>query len=96
MLMDVRGIPFTQYLMPDGRQQSVWIKRDERIEALAQEVIAAGWRFECEMLQTREISLTVSDGEEDVCIEVGPNGPEVPFAVDRLVISAHVALASTV
>lgn len=82
------GIPFTQYLMPNGRRDSVWIERPAAIEAKAQAIIAAGFRFECEMLSDYgTISLTIADPEadEDVAIEVCANGPEVPTAVDRLV-----------
>jgi len=58
------------------------------VEALAQQFIAAGGRFECEMLQTGHASLTLHevDGEDrDIAIEVCWNGPEVPERVDALV-----------
>jgi hypothetical protein len=38
------------------------------------------------MLTTGEISLTIADDDGDVDIEVVPNGPEVPAAVDRLIL----------
>ena len=31
------------------------------------------------------VSLTISDGEEDVAVELIANGPEVPKAVDRMI-----------
>lgn len=82
------GIPFTQFLMPDGRREQVWIDRPAPIEERAREIIAAGYRFECEMLSDyRTISLTIGDPveEEDIEIELCQNGPAVPEAVDRLV-----------
>ena len=77
--------------MPNGRQRCEWIKRSADIEALAQKLIDFGWRFECEMLSTGEISLTIFaiEEEEDVCIEIIPNGLEVLDAVDRLVNKGH-------
>lgn len=86
------AIPFTQYLRPDGRRVSVTVDRSPEVEAKARVVIDAGLRFECEVLSDRRtVSLTVADpvAEKDVAIEVVPNGPEVPEAVDRLVESAY-------
>jgi len=87
------GIPFTQYLMPRGRQASVHIDRPSDVEDLANEFIEAGGWFECEMLSDhRTISLTacwdMPDGDNDVVVRVVPNGPAVPTAVDELVREA--------
>lgn len=81
------SIPFTQYLRPNGRRVEVDIDRPEEIERKAQQIIAAGYVFECEHLSTGHASLTIADPEkeEDVAIEVVMNGPDVPAAVDRLV-----------
>ena len=88
--VNAQGIPFTQYLQPNGRQ------REERftiasyeIKSLAQEVIDFGWVFECELLTTGLASLTVSDGEEDKCVVLVKNGPEMIEAVEKLVVRAH-------
>jgi hypothetical protein len=86
------GIPFTQYMLPDGRKVPVSVERPAEIEGMAQQFIEMGGRFECEMLSTGQISLTAVceiDGEEqDAEIEICANGPSVPDAVDRLVRSA--------
>jgi len=81
------AIPFTQYLLPDGRTTEVTINRPEAVEKQARVVSEHGWRFECELLTTGDVSLTVFDPTkgEDVAIELVPNGPLVPPAVDRLV-----------
>jgi hypothetical protein len=90
-------IPFTQHLMPDGRRKSITIDRPEEIESLAIALIGAGCSFEIEMLQTGEVSMTCEhtvDGEtETLAIEVVPNGPAVPTAVDKMVREAHSELA---
>lgn len=82
-------IPFTQYLRPDGRIRETGISRPADVEAKAQEILNAGYRFECEELHTKDVSLTIFDpeAEEDVAIELVPNGPAVPAAVDKLIMS---------
>jgi hypothetical protein len=92
-------IPFTQYLRPDGRQKGVNIARPPEVEALASSLIAKHCVFEVEELTTGEASLTCEcvdpeDGDSvTLAIEVVPNGPEVPAAVDRLVQAAAKQLA---
>lgn len=82
------SIPFTQYLLPDGRTRPISIKRDQLTEVKANAILDKGFRFEAEMLLTGDISLTIHDpkNEEDVAIEVCKNGPEVPKAVDKLIL----------
>lgn len=85
--MTTAAIQFTQYMRPDGRAVPVWIERPAEIAAKAEAIVARGLCFECEQLATGDVSLTITDPDEgDVDIEVVPNGPEVPAAVDRLVL----------
>ena len=88
------AIPFTQYMRPDGRPVAVSVDRPPAAEAMAREVIAAGWRFECEHMLTGQVHLFVTDPAtgQDVCGELCDNGPTVPAAVDRLVAAAHALL----
>lgn len=83
------AIPFTQYLRPDDRRVAISIERDPEIEELARRFISAGGWYEAEHLATGHVSLTAClerpEGDNDIAIEVVPNGPEVPNAVDRLV-----------
>lgn len=85
------SIPFTRYHLPNGRRSRTSIDRPHTVERWAEAVTDAGWRFEVEVLTTGEVSLTVHDPdtEEDVAIEVVPNGEGVGAAVDRLVSSAY-------
>jgi hypothetical protein len=88
-------IPFTQYLLPDGRRVPVSIDVEPDIQALAEELMSAGHRFECEMLRTGEVSFTVTAKEKDepdIAIEVCANGPQVLVAVDNLVKKAHMKM----
>jgi hypothetical protein len=80
-------IPFTQYMRPDGRTEQVDFECDDEAVALkADQIIAAGFRFECEVLTSNEVSLTISDGDDDLAGELCQNGPEVPIAIARLVL----------
>lgn len=82
-------IPFTQYLRPGTSFtgcKPVAIDRPDHVADKAKQIIAAGYRFECEILTTGEVSLTITDDEADHAIEVVPNGPGMGEAVDRLVL----------
>lgn len=82
------SIPFTQYLRPNGRKALTFIERPAEIEAMAQEIRAKGYRFESEELREGTVSFTVAsphEDEGDIAIELVPNGPGVPDAVDKLV-----------
>jgi len=80
-------IPFTQYLRPDGRQRDIQIEVPPQVVADAHALVCSGYHLECEVLRTGEVSLTVFDPteEEDIAIEVVPNGPGVREAVARLI-----------
>jgi len=82
------GIPFTQYLLPDGRTAHVEIERSPEVEAQAERFLALGGHFDAEVLRTGEVSFTAEVGDDLCAIEVTPNGPAVLAAVDRLVATA--------
>lgn len=88
-------ISFTQYLMPHGRKDTVRIDRPEDIAAKAAIIASAGYTLACEMLSDfQTISLTVENDDGDFDIEICANGPDVPAAVDRLIIRASSRLPS--
>lgn len=79
-------IPFTQFILPDGHEKTVWIDRPEEIREKACAIMARGLRFECEILTTGDCSFTITDPEKgDLAIETCKNGPDVPGTVDRLI-----------
>ena len=78
-------IPFTQYLLPDGRPKDTHIDRSPEIEELAFKFIEGGGRYEAEILRTGEVSLTAHKNDEDIAIVICPNGPGVGEKVDELV-----------
>lgn len=82
------SVEFTQYLRPNGRKQLIYIELDEETEDKAEQIIAKGLTFECEVLSDDiTCSFTITDPEEgDLDIELCPNGPRVPDAVKRLIM----------
>jgi hypothetical protein len=95
------AIPFTQYLLPNGRRERVTIDRPPEIEALAQKALDAGVRFEAEILTTGQVSFEalLPEGGEDgepltLAMEIVANGPAVPRAIDDLVTQAATSILS--
>ena len=81
-------IVFTQYLLPDGHPDLVWIERPAEIVAKAKAIQDAGYYFECEMLSDYlSVSLTIANDDGDHAIRVVPNGPAVPEAIDEMIES---------
>jgi|SRR3989304_1089239 len=78
-------IPFTQYMLPNGRREAVTIDRPEYIANKALRIIDAGYSFECEVLTTGEVSVTITGKNCDVEIEVCENGPPLMGAIDRMI-----------
>lgn len=91
-------IPFTQFMLPDGRPIPGSIDRPPEIEGKALALIEEGCRFEIEVLTTGQINMDCSNDNgkwEDhpdtcpICSRICPNGPEVLGVVDELVIEAY-------
>lgn len=79
-------IPFTQYLLPDGRKRQTSIEVAPEVANKARSIIRCGLSFECELLITGQASFTITDPEEgDVDIRVIPNGPGVREAIEEMV-----------
>lgn len=62
----------TQYLLPDGRQRSASITLPISIRDLYISMMSYHYRFEVKVLRTGQVSLTVSDDEGDIDIEICP------------------------
>lgn len=82
----MRTIPFTQYMLPHGRKVPVSIEVADDVAGKADELIAQGICFECEVLTTGQVSLTITDPElGDLDIHVRQNGPGIREAVEDMV-----------
>jgi hypothetical protein len=83
-------VKVTQYMRPDGRTVVMETDINDAFDAPYRVICMRGWNLAAEHLTTGEISITVEDraAEEDVVIEVVPNGPEVPRAIERCLAAA--------
>lgn len=82
----INEIPFTQYLYPHGIKKPVSISVAPAVAEKAHNLIEKGLRFECEILSTGEVSVTITDPEDgDLDIRVIPNGPGVREAIEDMV-----------
>lgn len=85
-------IPFTQYLMPDGRTEAISIDmKDQALHDKAAALIEAGYHFDIEMLRTGMVSMTCERNTDqgELYIRLCSNGPPVVAAVRALVEDAH-------
>lgn len=90
----MKPIMFTQYLRSNGEKRPAIIDRPAPIANKADMLRLAGWRLECEVLTTGEVSFTCEhdDSEGDVDLEairVVKNGPGTAEAVDSLIEEAY-------
>lgn len=79
------SIPFTQYLMPDGRKKLAAIEMEAEVEAKAKTLLEKGCHFDIEVLNTGMISMTCEKGEELISIAICENNFAVVDSV-RLII----------
>lgn len=79
-------IEFTQYMLPHGRRQPAWIEVAPDVAEKARSLVKQGLCFECEILTTGQVSLTITDPENgDLDIRVCKNGPGIREAVEDMV-----------
>lgn len=79
-------VPFTQYIMPDGRVRTVSIEVSGDLSTKVKDILDAGLTFECEVLTTGQVSMTITSHlYGDLDIRVVPNGPGVREAVESLI-----------
>lgn len=83
----MKPIYFTQFLRPHGHRQEISIAMPDEVWNKAMSIKAMGLELHAEVLTTGEINLTVTDEEKgDLAQEIVANGPEVPKAVERLIM----------
>jgi len=82
------GIPFTQYMSPNGRAMPVTIDMPDEVAAKAHEIIESGLELECEVLSNGRVSFTITHPDDgDLDIRVCENGPNVPHHVADLILN---------
>ena len=85
------AVKFTQFLFPKRTRKEVSIELGApAIDAMAEELQDAGWRFEIENNpNTGMVWGDVCNDTGELLNFVRPNGPQVPPAVESLVRRAH-------
>lgn len=73
-----------QFMRPDGRRNPTSTMLSDEVLTHYKEMQSAGCRFEAEVLLTGQVSVTISDNEEDMDIEIVPNGPKVQDALEKM------------
>ena len=53
-------------------------------ESIYQQMIEAGYYFEAEVLLNGEVSITISNEDEDIDIELVPNGPLIQSKMEDM------------
>lgn len=79
-------IEFTQFIQPDGRREQVRIDMPEHVSEKADQIAAAGYEFQCEILNGGLCSFTITDDDLDWDIELCPNGPGVKEAIEKMIM----------
>ena len=73
-------------MMPDGRRKRINIELADDLSDRIFEICECDLDLECEVFRTDYVSFTITDScLGDFDIELVPNGPEIPEAVDRLI-----------
>lgn len=89
-LMKTYHIPFTQYMLPDGRKSKQNFATEDRdVWRNACILLNAGFCFEAEILRTGDVSFTVTNVEDgDYEIAVCPNDASVVDAIGQMLSRA--------
>ena len=85
-------IPFTQYLLPDGKRRKITFPASELEEGvleMAQYLLDNGCRFDAEILQTGMISFTCERDDDLISIQLCPNNPQVVASVNKLIKQSY-------
>lgn len=91
-MSNLAGVPFTQYVLPDGRARKVICPLESaELQELADELMRKGVHFDAEILRTGEVSLTAELREDVLSILVIPQDRALA-AVPQLLRDAAWAL----
>lgn len=84
-------IELTQFHLPNGRQEKIQTDISKDFEDAYNFMLSQNCKLEAEVLRTGEVSITITNSDEDLMIEVVPNGPEVQTAIKKLLKEFHLA-----
>jgi hypothetical protein len=72
-------------MRPDGRKRDQWAPISPKYIELAKRFVTQGGYYTAEHLTTGQVALYACINEEDVAIEICPNGPEVEQALEKVI-----------
>lgn len=86
--MTIYTIPFTQFLYPNGRSQYVeYETQNWAVQHKAHEIAEAGFRFECEVLETTgQYHGTITSDLMDHASVLCENGPGLVEQTDKMIL----------
>lgn len=94
-MQDSLIIPFTQYLLPNGRRINVeFTGATQESFDKAQLIMEATFRFEIEVLNNGMVSATISDHNDDYAQVICANGPEIDDAINKMIIDFDIETAT--
>lgn len=78
-----------QFIRPNGRQEMRFEEIPDRYEDLYKEMQASGCELQAEALTTGELSLTISNKEQDVDITITRDDAQVQMGICQLLENAN-------
>lgn len=88
-------IPFTQFLLPDGRKREMTIEVVPEVAEMASNLIADGYKFEIEILTNGMVSASVEkpesheDDPQTLAMKIMPNGPGMQEAIEEMTAEGY-------
>lgn len=83
------NVPVTQYLRPHGEKRECKAPVTPEFKSLADRFVAAGGKYEAEVLTTGQVSLSAAftvEGEmQDIAIEICPNNESIHTAFEKVI-----------
>lgn len=91
---EAKLVPFTQYILPNGRREQMMFETDEAHATKAAIIREHGFEFEIEVLGDGAVSATIADhlNEEDVEICIASNGPPIAREIEKMIDRFHAVM----
>lgn len=80
-------IPFTEYVLPNGRKRALTFQTESReVFDASRKIIDAGLRFEVERLRNGSVSATITGQNADVAFALIHDDKDVQSRVERMIM----------
>jgi hypothetical protein len=88
--IDAYEVPFTQFILPNGRRETTYFETSEEVYTKAMKMIEAELSFEIELLRTGHVHATITDHRTDIGdikSVVCNNGPDVVTKINDMIMN---------